>query len=128
MALLSATFVACLIAAHIACGGVDALPLELSLFRESEAWLLGYLMFAILFAIGALLIARLVRHPNEEASTSICCIVFALLVLVAATPSIDVVHIAASLAVLGLLYLLYACWLNERGDPWLRNHLAMPAM
>src|SRR5215207_437726 len=108
MSLLTVAFVGCLIAAHMMRGGVEALSLELSFFREGESWLVGYLLFGILFAQGALLIGRLVRDPNEEASYSICCGVFGLLLVVAATPSTSSVHLFASLAILGLLFLLYA--------------------
>jgi hypothetical protein len=126
MSLLTVAFVGCLVAAHILRGGAEALSLELSFFREGESWLVGYLLFGILFAQGTMLIRRLVRDPNEEASYSIYCGVFGLLIIVAATSSTDPVHLIASLAILGLLFLLYACVLNERGHPWLRWHLLTP--
>ena len=36
------------------------------------------------------------------------------------------VHLLASLAILGLMFLLYACVLNERRHPWLTWHLLTP--
>jgi len=126
MTLLTLAFIGCLISAHALRGGVDALHLELSFFREGDSWWLGYLLFGILFAIGALLIWRLSRDPDEVASSTISCVVFGLLVVVAATPSTSSVHLFASLAILGLLFLLYACVLNERRHPWLTWHLLTP--
>src|SRR5689334_9859292 len=100
MELLVVAFVGCLVAAHLVHGGPDVLHLELSFFREGDAWLFGYLLFAILFAMGALLIRRLMRSRNEEATLVICCGVFGLLVLVAATPSMSVIHLLASPSIL----------------------------
>jgi len=126
MELLTIAFVGCLIGAHVMHGSADVLHLELSFFREGDSWLFGYLLFAILFAMGLLLIIRLARDPDEQSSFTICAGVFGLLIVVAATPSMSAVHLFSSLAILAVLYLLYACVLNELGYPWLTLHLLSP--
>jgi len=128
MAVLSLAFFGCFIAAHMVRGGWEALPLELCFFREGASEPLGYALFVLLFAIGALLVWRMARDPACEADFRLCVPMLGLLIFVAVTPSMDGFHLIASLIVIGGLYAYYTRALECREHPWLRLHLLMPLL
>ena len=62
MVSLTALFLVCLVAAHRQEGGMAALSIELSRFRDGDARLTGYVLFGLLLAIGSVLLRELDRQ------------------------------------------------------------------
>ncbi len=114
-----------LIYGHWAGGWEERLREPLSLLRDGPQAGLGYLLFALLFVIGGLMIRtsiRLCRH-GEIAVLSLAML---LLGIVAATPSCDELHVFCSLMLLLLFYIHFAVLLYSAGSAWLFVHLATP--
>lgn len=126
MKLASAAFVLLLAAAHAA-GDRSRLEEPLSLFRDGEQWLLGYLMFALLLSVVVLYTRALVRAGEEEEAVT-AGVAALLLSVVAATPSGQAFHHLCSLALLALLFGHYWRLLRDAGSPWLVPHAAAPAI
>lgn len=126
MKLLTLTFLGLLVWSQNVVGDLLALQ-PLSMFRDGEFSPLGYALFALLAAIGAL---PLLAHYN--AGRHGCAAVFALglglLLLVAATPSLNPLHETASILLLLLLFTFYAGMLIAAQTNWLYGHLVMPIL
>ena len=121
----SAAFALLLVAAHAAGDLDELLGQPLSVFREEpHAWL-GYALFAALLAVGSLYTAALIRAGEEnEAVTG--ALATLLLFVVAVTPSLQVLHVFCSLALLLLLFAHYGRLLRESQSPWLVLHVVVP--
>lgn len=121
--LASVLFVVALVAVHLTVP--DSLPRPLSTFRDGPAGWAGYVLFALLLGMGAGHVALYVRARQFGGMiVPVLCLV--LLGFVALTPSFDGGHIAASLALLGLVFVYYAVRLYLLSSPWLFAHLAAP--
>jgi hypothetical protein len=119
----SVLFVVALVAVHLTVP--DALPRPLSTFRDGPWSWAGYVLFALLFGMGAGHVALYAR-ARQFGGMVVPLVCLVLLGFVALTPSFDGVHIAASLALLGLVFVYYAVRLYRVSSPWLLAHLAAP--
>lgn len=119
----SLAFILVLIAAHAAgdLGGQLALPM--SMFRDGDRAWVGYVLFGILLLIGLMHVRALIRRGKEEEAI-IVGIAVGLLLFVAVTPSLDVLHVIASLILLGML--VYHCVkVFEQASPYLAGLFAI---
>ena len=97
----------------------------LSMFRDGEFQIVGYALFALLLAIGALMAATLQRrgHSGEAA---VFASALALLLIVVATPSLNAAHETAAALLLLTLFIYYAGQLASVRSGLVFIHLLMP--
>ena len=120
MRLLSATFVLMLAYAH---RGGDLLHQPLSIFRDGEQRLIGGMLF-LLLVIGTILIRKLISLHGYVGGF-VLAVAFALLLIVATTPSMSVLHHLCALGLLSLVGFYYTMWLNLEKPRWLWPHLIL---
>jgi hypothetical protein len=125
MKLLSLIFVGLLSWAQVV-GGAELADKPLSMFRDGDCGAVGYALFALLLAIGALMAAALNRVGRRgEAGVFVLAVV--LLFVVLATPSLDsALHETGAAALLCLLFGYYAIQLVLAQSNWLYFHLCLP--
>lgn len=121
----SALFVVALVVVHLT--DKEALHRPLSTFRDGPASWAGYVLFALLFGMGVGHVALYAR-ARQVGGMVVPALCLALLAFVALTPSFDGGHIAASFALLGLVFVYYAVRLYLLSSPWLFAHLAAPVL
>jgi hypothetical protein len=127
MKVISLVFLALFLFAHTA-GDEDELRARpLSMFRDGELAVVGYTLFALLLAVGGLLIEAAVR-ARRGGEAAVFGLALLLLIVVAATPSLDGFHFLCSIALLALFYSFYAVLLYRSHNPWFLPHLATPVM
>ncbi len=125
MKLAAGTFLVVLVAAHLAGDPDQLLGMPLSMFRDTDPMWPGYLLFALLLLVGALYVRRLWRCGREPESF-IAGLAGLLLLLVAATPSLDGGHLFCSALLFLLLYLYYGILLYRSRFVGLLLHLPAP--
>jgi len=126
--LLSAAFLVLLLAAHDAAAGPDdPLAYPLSALRDGPQAALGYCLFALLLAVGVVLII-LADRADKGLDVVALGLAGALLVAVALTPSYGGLHALFAFSLLLLLYAYLAGLLFAAGSVWLVVHLAVPVL
>lgn len=125
MKLLSLIFVGLLFWSQVVVGA-ELADKPLSMFRDGDFGVVGYTLFALLLAIGALMAAALHRAGRPgEARVFVIAVLLLLVVLV--TPSLDsALHETGAAFLLCLLFGYYAIQLVLAQSGWLYLHLAMP--
>ena len=126
--LFGVVFAALLVCAHVADVQGDAYQRPLSMFRDSDPAWLGYALFGVLLAIGALTIRTALRIQAEFHAAAYL-VATGLLAIVAATPSNDSWHTSCALTAMALMFVHYAVLLY-RADSifWLVMHLLTPSL
>jgi hypothetical protein len=125
MKLAALSFLLLLLAAHDVGDAQDPLGLPLSQFRDVEPAWPGYGLFGLLLAIGALYTIALARS-RYEAEACIAGMAVLLLLVVALTDSLGVLHGLCSMLLLLLLFTYYGKLLYQAGGPWFLAHLTVP--
>lgn len=127
MLAVSIAFLVLLYAAHTG-GDVDlALRTPLSMFRDGRDSTLGYWMFGLLLAAGAILMQLLVRLRWWGDAFALL-MSFALLIVVASTPSADFDHLFVAMVLLLSVYIYYAFLFHRLGSRWFWVHLLAPVL
>jgi len=125
MKLLSLIFVGLLFWSQVVVGA-ELADKPLSMFRDGDFGVVGYALFALLLAIGALMAAALHRAGRRREARVFAFAVF-LLTVVLVTPSLDsALHETGAALLLCLLFGYYAIHLVIAQSGWLYFHLAMP--
>jgi hypothetical protein len=125
MKLLSLIFVGLLFWAQFAVGEELAVK-PLSMFRDGDFGVVGYALFALLLAIGALMAAALHRAERRGEARVFVLAVF-LLFVVLVTPSLNsALHETGAAFLLCLLFGYYAIRLMIAQSGLLYCHLALP--
>jgi len=120
---LTLLFLLLLVVAHKLGNPDRLLDQPLSLFRDGDLAALGYALFALLVAMGALATTTAARASHWGEMVLFCVITF-LLVVIALTPSYDSLHnLCVALAIL-LAFLYFAAFLAE--GLWLAVHCSFP--
>jgi hypothetical protein len=127
MKLASLAFLTILLFAHGTGAPAELLGLPLSQFRDGPSAVFGYALFGLLLAIAAMMIVTLWRCRLYHHVSPFCLAGF-LLLLVAATSSVNGFHLLCSFVLFGLLYAYYALLLYKKSPAWLWAHLAVPAL
>jgi hypothetical protein len=124
--LLTLTFLGLLVWSQNVVG--DPLALQpLSMFRDGDFRPVGYALFALLAAIGTLpLLAH--YHAGRLGNAGVFALGLGLLLVVAATPSLNPLHEAASILLLLLLFAYYAGALIAAQTNWLYLHMVVPIL
>ncbi|MCI0642888.1 MAG: hypothetical protein L0Y72_21455 [Gemmataceae bacterium] len=126
MKLLTLTFLGLLVWSQYLVG--DPLASQpLSMFRDGDFRPVGYALFALLTAIGAL---PLLSHyiAGRYGSAAVFALGLGFLLVVVATPSLNPLHEAASTLLLLLLFTYYAGALTAARSGWLFLHMAVPIL
>jgi hypothetical protein len=98
----------------------------LSTFRQGQFGLLGYAIFCNIALIGMLYMIGL-RSAGQPAEAANTLVAICILLIVVATPSWELVHNLAALALLATLFMYYAVLLyRDAARPWLIIHLLIP--
>jgi hypothetical protein len=106
----------------------DRLGRPLSMFRDSgQAAAEGYALFGLLAAMGVLQAIVMWRSRCIH-GLFVSLVAVALLLLVAATPSLDKGHVLCSMLLMGLVYVYYAFILTTHKITLLLLHLFAPAI
>lgn len=121
----SLLFVALLVVVHAT--DPEALHRPLSMFRDGTTKWVGYVLFALLLAMGAGQLWTYAR-ARRFGGMVVPVVCLGLLVYVAVTPSFDTDHGAAAISLLTLVFFYYAARLYLVSSPWLFAHLAAPAV
>jgi hypothetical protein len=125
MKLLSLIFVGLLFWSQVVVGA-ELADKPLSMFRDGDFGVVGYTLFALLLAIGALMATALQRAERRGEARVFFLAVF-LLFVVLATPSLDsALHETGAAFLLCLLFGYYAIHLVIAQSGWLYFHLALP--
>jgi hypothetical protein len=124
MKLLSVGFLGLLVWSQAIVGPELSLR-PLSMFRDGDYGVVGYALFAVLCVIGIVMLTAQ-RRAERYGGTAAFAIALALLLIVAATPSLHPVHEAAAAVLLFTLFAYYAGLLILAERIWLYLHLAMP--
>ena len=124
MKLLSLVFLTLLAWSQMVVGD-HLTDMPLSMFRDGEFRIVGYALFALLLAIGAIMVAAL-RRANRAADAAVFAFVLALLMVVVATPSLNAWHEAGAALLLLTLFGYYAGRLVLARSSLLYFHLVMP--
>src|SRR5262249_45437609 len=103
MKTLSAVFLLLLLAAHGGADGEVLLAMPLSMFRDGTVLLWGIALFTLLLAISGLYTFLLLR-AKCEGEVLVAGFAAGLLVLVALTPSLGLLHGFCALTLLALLF------------------------
>jgi hypothetical protein len=127
MKLVTLAFLATLLYLHGLGRTVMNLSRPLSMFRDGRHAPFGYTLFALLLVAGGLMVVAAVRARRAGAG-GVYAVATVLLAVVAATPSLDDVHILTSYALMLLLYAYYAACFYRAGRAWLMPHLAVPVV
>ena len=120
MRLLTAAFVLMLLYIHADGTLVDQ---PLSMFRDGGQRYFGEILFLLLGMIGSLLIRQLLV-ARSYASVAVLSFSFALLLVVAITPSVDRLHDVCAFGLLSLVGGYYTVWLCWEKPSWLWPHVA----
>ena len=118
MKLVAAVFLVFLIDAHLQDRGRETLDLPLSMFRDGGRGVQGYVLFALLLAVGGVMIARTVRL-KQYGQTAFFASAGFLLLLAMITPSLGGFHALCAFGLLGLIYVYYAGLLFAAGNYFL---------
>src|SRR5919201_878426 len=124
MKLTTLAFLVALLAAHSVGDTDKRFDQPLSMFRDGPdgvARWLGFLLFGLLLLAGSLLIRTLYR-ARRFLDVGVFGFAAALLVVVAATPSLNADHELCSFFLLALLYGYYAAVLCSAGKVWPLAH------
>lgn len=124
MRLLTAAIVLMLLSMH--CDGA-LLDQPLSMFRDGGQRYFGEILFLLLGMMGALLIRQLLV-ARSYASVAVLSFSFALLLIVAITPSVSLLHNVCALGLLSLVGGYFTVWLSCERPIWLWPHLAAVAI
>lgn len=124
MKLLSVAFLGLLIWSQQVAGR-ELSEQPLSMFRDGDFRAVGYALFALLLAIGVLMINAKQRARHVGAAV-VFGLALMLLLVVVATPSLHAVHESAATGLLFLLFGYYAGLLILAQTGWLYLHLAVP--
>ena len=120
MRLLTTAFVLMLLYMH---GDGTLLDQPLSMFRDGGQRYFGEILFLLLGMIGSLLIRQLLIS-RSYASVAVLSFSFALLLVVAVTPSVDRLHDVCAFGLLGFVGGYYTVWLGLEKPNWLWPHVA----
>ncbi len=121
MRILTAAFALMLLSVHR--DGV-LLDQPLSMFRDGHERYYGEVLFLLLGLIGGLLVRQLLI-ARSYVGVSVLSFAFALLLVVAITPSVDRLHDVCAFGLLGLVGGYYTVWLSIEKPSWLFLHLAV---
>ena len=124
MRILTAAFALMLLSVH---RDGDLLDQPLSMFRDGDQRYFGESLFLLLGMIGGLLIRQLLS-VRSYAGVCVLGFSFALLLVVAITPSVDWLHDVCALGLLSLVGGYYTVWLSLEKPSWRWPHLAALAI
>lgn len=127
MIFVSAAFLFVLVRAHLGGDWNVTLAKPMSLFRDGADSTLGYWLFSLLLASGAVLMQLLVRL-RWWLDAGVILFAFVLLAIVASTPSTDVFHLCIAMLLLLLLYLYFAFLFYRLESRWFWVHLVAPVL
>lgn len=127
MIFTSAAFLFVLVWAHLGGGWGVTLAKPMSLFRDGADSTLGYWLFGLLLAAGAVLMQLLVRL-RWWLDAGVLLIAFVLLAVVASTPSTDAFHLFIAMLLLLLLYGYFAFLFYRLESRWFWVHLVTPVL
>lgn len=124
MRILTVAFALMLLAMH---GDGALLDQPLSMFRDGGQRYFGEILFLLLGMMGGLLIRQLLI-ARGYASVAVLSFSFVLLLIVAVTPSVSLLHDVCALGLLSLVGGYYTVWLSCEKPRWLGPHLAWLAI
>jgi hypothetical protein len=125
IAVVSLVFLLLLCFTHLEGDAAELLAQPMSMFRDGEAYVHGYVLFLLLLLLGALQTTAMLRaRRNVEAA--FVCVALGLLTISLATPTGAPVHELTSFLLMFLLFTYYGCLLFQAGSIWLLPHLFLP--